>query len=74
MDGETEVFVGSDEVGVSVWEDQKRNCWIEEKRLDIFVDTRSEEEFDICGCFLLTNGRTINITFCSVNVEAVRRE
>ena len=71
---QTEVFVGTDEVGVSVWEGQKQDCWLEQKRLDISVETDSEEDFDVCGCFLLENGATFNTSICHVNVTAVREE
>lgn len=71
---QTEVFIGTDEAGFSVWEDQKRNCWLEQRQVDISVDTDSEEDFDICGCFRLANGGIFNTTLSIVNVSAIREE
>lgn len=69
---ETEVFVGTDEVGVAVWEDQKKDCWILEKEVIIHVETDSEEDFDVCGRFLFAD-RTFGVhTLCHVNASAVR--
>lgn len=69
---QTKVFVGTDEVGVSVWEGQHQSCWIEQNKIDIFIETDSEVDFDICGCFLLVNGQTITARLYSVDVSEVR--
>lgn len=68
----TEVFVGTDQVGIAVWEDQKKDCWILEKEVIIHVETDSEVDFDVCGRFLFANRTYGTHAICHVNVSEVR--
>lgn len=69
---QTEVFVGTDEVGVAVWEDQKKDCWVLQEEVIIHIETNSEEDFDVCGRFLFANRTYGTHAICHVNVTEVR--
>ena len=63
---ETEVFLGTDEVGFVIWENQITDCWLYQKTLDVFVQTLTKENFNICGRFY---NSTENVTLCFVNTS-----
>ena len=67
----TEVYIGTDQVGFVIWEDEIVNCWLYPKILDVFVQTQTKENFDIRGRF---HNSTENVTLCFVNTSLNRIE
>ena len=63
---ETEVYIGTDQVGFVIWEDQIIDCWLYQKILDVFVQTQTKENFAICGRY---SNSSENVTLCFVNTS-----
>ena len=63
---DTEVYLGTEEGGFVIWEDQIIDCWFYQKTLDVFVQTQTKENFAICGRY---SNSSENVTLCFVNTS-----